>query len=107
MVCHNRRTFLETTIEGDGEQRKAFGSLLRRLQTFAEFVFISESKREDYGLQGRVILPGIDVEEYGGYTGEIAKVLRVGNNMRFRNLMFDVEFQEQACEGLPRPPRGR
>lgn len=101
LVCHNRRRFLETTIEDEVDQREMFGKVLERLQAFAEFVFISESKRDDYGVPGRVIPPGIDVEEYGGYTGEAAEVIRVGNNMVSRNLMFDVDFQEQVCEGFP------
>ena len=101
LVCHNRRTFLETTIEhASGNQHEMFQRLLDTLREFAEFVFISESKRDDYGLPGRVIRPGIDVDDYGGYTGEIPAVLRVGNCMRMRNRMFDVDFQERLCVGL-------
>jgi glycosyltransferase involved in cell wall biosynthesis/ubiquinone/menaquinone biosynthesis C-methylase UbiE/Flp pilus assembly protein TadD len=48
-----------------------------------------------------VIPPGIDPGDYGGYTGEVPSVLRVGNAMRARNLMFDVDFQERVCAGLP------
>lgn len=101
-VCHNRRSFLETTLrEGREKKLKAFRTLLVRLRDHMTFVFISESKRDDYGTPGKVILPGIDVDEYGGYRGEIAEVLRVGNMMRVRNLMFDVDFQERVCSGLP------
>ncbi|MDQ1257428.1 MAG: hypothetical protein QG656_2032 [Candidatus Hydrogenedentes bacterium] len=102
LVCHNRRTFLNSTASKtiqDIEQK--FGALLERLQEQFAFVFISESKRDDYGVPGRVILPGIDVEEYGGYTGVRPEIIRVGNMMRERNLMFDVDFQEEVCRGLP------
>lgn len=102
LVCHNRRSFIRTHFPPDqpGELR-AFDRLLDRLQERFNFVFISESKRDDYGIPGRVILPGIDVDEYGGYEGERPEVLRVGNSMRERNLMFDVDFQEAVVAGLP------
>ncbi len=102
LVCHNRRSYLETTVDGDLEKGKAqYKKVLDRLQDHYSFVFISESKRDDYGFSGAVIPPGIDVSEYGGYTGDVAEVLRVGNAMRARDLMFDVGFQEAVCEGLP------
>lgn len=104
LVCHNRKTFLRTTARAseDGKDPNAlYEELLERLQQRFLFIFISESKRDDYGMPGEVILPGIDVNEFGGYTGETAEILRVGNMMRARNLMFDVDFQESACRGLP------
>ncbi|MDZ4860392.1 MAG: glycosyltransferase [Candidatus Hydrogenedentes bacterium] len=102
LVCHNRRTFLETTVSGDQEQGKlAYEKLLARLREKFSFVFISESKRRDYGLDGAVIPPGIDADAYGGYTGDTKEVLRVGNAMRTRDLMFDVDFQEKVCADFP------
>ena len=103
LLCHNRRTFLNTTatIDAGADPMATFAHLLDMLQELFEFVFISESKRDDYGIPGRVIRPGIDVEESGGYTGETARVLRVGNTMVDRNLMFDVPLQEAVCQGLP------
>lgn len=101
-VCHNRRTFIESLIEPPREKGLiAHAELLAQVRCVASFVYISESKRDDYGIHGIVIPPGIDVDEYGGYTGEIAEALRVGNAMRSRNLMFDVDFQEKICDGIP------
>jgi len=101
LICHNRRTFLNTTIQGDSEAGIAnYNQLLEDLQHFYDFVFISESKRADYGIPGRVILPGIDVDAWGGYRGENAAIIRVGNTMRERDRMFDVDFQEACCAGL-------
>ncbi|HOE67518.1 MAG TPA: methyltransferase domain-containing protein [Candidatus Hydrogenedentes bacterium] len=101
LVCHNRRSFLKTTI-GQGEKGlQNYAEMLDMLPNIFYFVYISDSKRLDYGIQGSVIRPGIDAEEYGGYRGEIAEVVRVGNAMRKRNLMFDVDFQEKICQGLP------
>ena len=102
LVCHNRKTFL--VAEASSNERdpvEAFEELLRRLQERFTFIFISESKRADYGVPGKVIPPGIDVDDLGGYAGEVAEVLRVGNMMRARNLMFDVDFQEEVCRGFP------
>lgn len=101
LVCHNRRTFLRSNMTADqGDPVEIFDRLLRSLRHYFEFIFISESKRDDYALPGRVILPGIDVEDFGGYTGENLAILRVGNVMRSRNLMFDVDVQEAVCQGL-------
>lgn len=102
LVCHNRRTFLRTTVKANrANAKELYDELLAHLRERVRFVFISESKRDDYGVPGDVILPGIDVEEFGGYTGEVAEVLRVGNMMRSRDLMFDVDLQERVCEGIP------
>lgn len=102
LVCHNRRTFLTTTIPGDppGGVEK-YNRLLEVLQRKFDFIFISEAKRNDYGIPGSVIYPGIDVSEYGGYRGDTPEILRVGNLMRARDLMFDVDFQERVCHDLP------
>lgn len=102
LLCHNRRNFLETTISApEGDPREVYDRLLRRLSEAFEFIFISESKRASYGLPGRVILPGLRARDWGGYRGETRRVLRVGNVMRERELMFDTALQEAACAGLP------
>ena len=101
LICHNRRTFLASTIPPENsEGQTAFRLLLDQLPHFFEFVFISESKQVDYGIPGRVIPPGIDVERWGGYRGETPCIIRVGNTMRQRDRMFDVDFQEACCAGL-------
>ena len=102
LLCHNRRTFLTETVTADsGDPKAVYAELLTHLQRFYNFIFISESKRDDYGIEGRVIRPGVDVDEFGGYTGDLEEVIRVGNNMRDRALMFDVDFQDQVLAGLP------
>ncbi|MBI5090846.1 MAG: glycosyltransferase [Candidatus Hydrogenedentes bacterium] len=102
VVCHNRKSFLKTTLKSQKpEDADVYDRLLLRLREHYHFVFISESKRADYNIPGTVIPPGIDVEQYGGYHGETPQILRVGNMMRARNLMFDVDLQDQVCAGLP------
>jgi spore maturation protein CgeB/2-polyprenyl-3-methyl-5-hydroxy-6-metoxy-1,4-benzoquinol methylase len=64
-------------------------------------VFISEAKKHDWGLDGEIILPGVDAEDYGGYRGEEAKVLRIGNGLKERDLMLGYSVQERVVAGLP------
>ncbi len=102
LLCHNRRDFLITTVTVErGDPTALFSQLLHRLRESFQFVYISASKRDSYGIPGRVIPPGMDLADWGGYHGTEATVLRVGNTMRGRNLMFDVDFQEEVCAGLP------
>lgn len=102
LVCHNRKTFLKTLLsKTDPTSIESFEKTIDVLSKEFVLVFISYSKQNDYNLPGYVVLPGIDVEEYGGYTGEIPQILRVGNYMYERNWMFDVPFQESVCAGLP------
>ncbi len=101
LVCHNRKTFLKTTLpKNDPAVFENFERMLNYLSKLFTFVFISPSKRDDYGYPGYVVLPGIDVEEYGGYRGEKQVILRVGNYMQMRNWMFDFPLQEELCKGL-------
>ena len=65
-----------------------------------EPVFISESKRADWGFAGEVIPPGIDTDEYSGYRGREAKVLCVGNLMHARDLILGLSVQQQVLGGL-------
>jgi len=103
IVFHNRRQFMETTATaaaGDDPLGK-YHQLLEIIGELFTPVFISKTKQDSYGMPGWVIPPGIDLTEYHGYRGDEARVLRVGNVMRERNLMFDVDFQEQACGEYP------
>jgi glycosyltransferase involved in cell wall biosynthesis/Flp pilus assembly protein TadD len=103
LVCHNRRSYMHTTMPADApDEHEAYNRLLDRLQERFQFVFISESKQQDYNVPGRIIPPGIDTTLFrNGYTGEVAEVLRVGNRMRERDRMFDVGLQERITAGLP------
>ncbi len=102
LVCHNRKTYLKTTLpKNDFSAIENFEKVLNVLSELFTFVYISPSKRDDYGYPGYVVLPGIDIEEYGGYEGNKDVILRVGNYMQVRNWMFDFPLQETLCKGLP------
>ncbi|MEK9628989.1 MAG: glycosyltransferase [Nitrospinota bacterium] len=64
-------------------------------------VFISPMKQADWNMEGSIILPGFDISEYGGYTGETKKVLRVGNLLKERDLMMGYSFGEQVVGNHP------
>lgn len=64
-------------------------------------VFVSPMKKETWGLDGEVILLGIDLAEYGGYTGTVEKVLRVGNFLKEGDRCSGFSLQERVLSGIP------
>jgi len=100
LVYHNK---LSTEIGlSDGAVDR--GEYLRSLEFLREDVkevYISESKRRDWGGEGEIILPGIDASEYGGYTGETPAILRIGNHFKERNLMLGYDVSQQVAQGFP------
>lgn len=64
-------------------------------------VFVSERKQKAWGLPGRVILPGIDLDEYRGWKGEIARVLRVGQFLLEQDHVYGKGEAARVLEGLP------
>jgi len=102
LVFHNK-VAVESGAAGD-EERAAWMEKFRTLLAAVRdplFVFISESKRRDWGLDGEVVLPGIDPEDYGGWHGDEARVVRVGNLLRERDAMLGYSVQERVLVGLP------
>ena len=61
--------------------------------------FISEKKRRDWGRDAPVVVSGIDPQDYGGYEGATAKVLRVGNMLVERDHMQGFSIQEDILSG--------
>lgn len=105
LVFHNKLT-TELALGGraGAEAREAVREDVKRLAASdgrVRLVFISASKRDDWGLDGEVILPGIDLADYGGYEGGEARVLRVGNLMKARDLMLGWSAQQAILAGIP------
>ncbi|MFQ5717574.1 MAG: glycosyltransferase, partial [Nitrospinales bacterium] len=100
MVFHNRLS-TELGLADTPIDREDYLQKIRNLTRDVATLYISESKRRDWGGTGRVILPGIDISEYGGYTGENAEVLRVGNHFKERDLMLGYTVSQQILNGLP------
>jgi spore maturation protein CgeB/tetratricopeptide (TPR) repeat protein len=94
VVFHN---CLTTEIElGTAEiNRKEYLDKVEFLLEGVQKVFISEKKRLDWGAKGEVILPGLDVSDYGGYRGDSETVLQVGNMLQERDLMMGYSVSKE------------
>ena len=108
MVFHNR---LDTMIAlgknavDPREYRKALSDLMAQVSDLTP-VFISTSKKESWGFAGPVILPGIDVAEWGGYDGVDERVLRIGNFIEERDLMLGATLSSRVLDRLPHTTLG-
>lgn len=100
LVFHNRLT---TEIDlGNGKvNREEYFSKIQPFLKPVKKVFISESKKSDWGLEGKVIPPGINVDEFDTYTGKNSCILRVGNLLKERDLMLGFTASEKIIAGLP------
>lgn len=50
-------------------------------------VFISQFKKDSWGMEGDIILPGFDLNEWGGWNGQKNAVLTIVNNFQYRDFM--------------------
>ena len=103
LVFHNRLS-TEIALGGYRTEKDRYLEQVRHLFDSIDdlhLVFISEAKKRDWGLEGEVILPGIDPSEYGGWRGDLPKVLRVGNLIKERDIMLGHSIQERILGGLP------
>lgn len=100
LVFHNRLT-TEIGLVNNSIKKENYLNNIQPLLHSISRVFISESKRDDWGLKGKVILPGLDVSEYGGYLGKNPAILRVGNLLKERDLMMGYSVAEMIKGRLP------
>jgi tetratricopeptide (TPR) repeat protein len=100
MVFHNCLS-TEIKLGKNKTNRKDYLQKITPLFKGVTKVFISEMKKADWDMQGEVILPGLDISQYGGYTGNEKKVLRVGNLLKERDLMMGYSFGEKVLTGHP------
>ena len=100
MVFHNCLT-TEIKLGNDKVNRKDYLKKITPLFEGVTKIFISELKRTDWDMKGEIILPGLDVSEYGGYTGSEKVVLRVGNLLKERDLMMGYSFSEKVLKTHP------
>ena len=99
LVFHNRlRT--EIDLGNNLVQRDEYLAKIQPLLKDVKKVFISRSKKEDWGMQGKIILPGIDVAEFENHSGENSRILRVGNLLKERDLMLGFTASEKICHGF-------
>lgn len=100
LVFHNRLS-TEAQLGGKPEIVDDYRTQIRSLVSGVYCIFISKTKRYDWGLPGEIIMPGIDASLYGGYTGEKNVAIRVGNSIKSRALMTGYSMQEEVLHGLP------
>ena len=103
LIFHNKLS-TEIALGGKGVDKNEYLGRLRQLFDTIKnlsLVFISGAKRDDWGLDGEIILPGIDPSEYNGYAGDVEKVLRVGNLLIERDIMLGYSLQERILSSLP------
>ena len=100
IVFHNKLS-TEIKLGNNKVNREDYLNKINPLLINVKKVFISESKRHDWGMTGDVILPGLDVNDYGGYRGDLSSVLRVGNLIKERDLMMGFTTSEAILSGLP------
>ncbi|MBM3279160.1 MAG: glycosyltransferase [Candidatus Handelsmanbacteria bacterium] len=89
----------DTALSGKPAEKAALVERFRPLFSRMDIAFISEKKRRDWGWEAPVVVSGIDPDLYGGYTGELARVLRVGNYFKERDHMQGFSAQEAILGG--------
>jgi len=70
-------------------------------------IYISELKRNDWGLPGRVIRHGVDLAAYNGYRGDRKGLLLVANHLNERGVMLGWETYAAVCRDMPHVVLGR
>jgi glycosyltransferase involved in cell wall biosynthesis len=100
LVFHNCLT-TEIKLTKDKIRREDYLAKVDILLDGVHKVFISEKNRRDWGLDGDVILPGLDVSEYGGYSGDREVVLQVGNMLQERDLMMGYSLSKKIVRDHP------
>lgn len=64
-------------------------------------VFISEFKKKSYGMDGTVIKPGFNLDEWGGWKGTVNNALSCLNNAGHRDFMNGTRKMQLACVDYP------
>jgi glycosyltransferase involved in cell wall biosynthesis len=98
LLFHNRLTG-ELALGGDTVSRaKYLADVSPLARRSAKLVFVSASKKDDWGFDGDVIPHGVDVSRFGPYAGNISKALRIGNLVKERAVMLGFGLQERIVE---------
>jgi GT2 family glycosyltransferase/2-polyprenyl-3-methyl-5-hydroxy-6-metoxy-1,4-benzoquinol methylase/spore maturation protein CgeB len=65
------------------------------------FAAISPMKYKSWGIEGSIVLPGINLDDYGGFTGADACALSVGNLFVERDHMLGFSFLKEILREVP------
>ncbi len=102
MVVHTTlsgRVAEEKTAVDPNAYKRDFYRLIKK--TGGVLTFVSEHKRKDWGLPGAVIPLPVDCEDYCGYTGERAEILRVANQLVERGDILGYDAHQTLTADLP------
>ncbi|VAX15123.1 hypothetical protein MNBD_NITROSPINAE01-1485 [hydrothermal vent metagenome] len=101
LLFHNKLA-TELAIGGNSVKRNKYLADIKPLLERADvLVFVSESKRADWGFDdGVVIKHGVDPNDFYSYSGSECKILRVGNLIRERNMMLGADIQTEIARGF-------
>ncbi|CAD7772666.1 Ubiquinone biosynthesis O-methyltransferase [Candidatus Methanoperedenaceae archaeon GB50] len=103
LIFHNKLS-TEIALGGNTISKENYLKQVKLLIEQSEpikLLFISQTKKMDWGLEGHVITPGIDPNEFENYQGHWPKVLRVGNFLKERDIMMGFSLQEEILKGIP------
>jgi glycosyltransferase involved in cell wall biosynthesis len=100
LVFHTR-LITKADVNGKPHLRQNYRQKVRELISGVYCIFIAQSKRYDWGLPGEVIMPGIDIAQYGGYTGYRPRAIRVGNFIKLRDITSGYSIQVAILRELP------
>jgi glycosyltransferase involved in cell wall biosynthesis len=81
------------------QQAVVIAGLVKRLKGIKK-VYISEFKRKSWAMPGDVILPGIDLDEFGGWRGIENRPFCCLNNANYRDFMNGTGKMQLACANL-------
>jgi glycosyltransferase involved in cell wall biosynthesis len=84
-----------------GLDAAAFDAIGRPLLERSTPVFVSPMKQASWGIDGPIVPPGVDADAYGGWTGEEARILHVGNLKRELASVNGMGDLEAAVAGFP------
>lgn len=101
LVFHNKLSTEAALGKQGRDVVESYRAQVEALTASVHRIFISESKKNDWRLDGAIITPGIDAAQYGGYTGHIRRALCVGNSVKVRDLMTGYSVQRKVLDGLP------
>ncbi|MDP6624955.1 MAG: hypothetical protein QGG87_00665, partial [Nitrospinota bacterium] len=99
LVFHNKLS-TEIALGRNQVKREEYLAPLKNIFSMITLVFISENKRKDWGFDGRIINPGIDVEAYEDYSGDIEKVLRKTRDVKKGEEDFEVTTPDAMMESV-------
>lgn len=103
VLLHHNKIEIETGIYDKAEQEKLLiklKSLYKGIKNLS-LVFISNAKKESWGLDGEVILNTADPDDYEKYSGNIRKVIRIGNLIKERDIHLGYSKQEKILKNIP------